>query len=72
MAKNFMVGIRDYFGYRNEEFRGKDDKGEPLSGLKDFSSEVKALTPADKLEIAKGIRAAGFECDDPVNEPASK
>lgn len=50
--KSFTVAMRDFFGYRPDGMRDKDANGKELSGLADFSKELKALTPSDKLEFA--------------------
>lgn len=31
----------------------------------DFSKELKALTPEDKLEFADGLRKLGVDCENP-------
>ncbi len=65
MATSFTAVMRDYFGYRPEGQRAKGEDGKELSGLADFSGELKLLTPNDRKEIAGRFRDMGIACDDP-------
>ena len=66
MGKSFTAAVKEYFGVRPEESRIKGDDGKPVSGLVDFSAELKKLILADRVEIASGLRSIGYECDDPL------
>lgn len=46
--------IRAYFGARSDEHRTKKEDGTPYSPLIDFAGEMKALTSAEKYELAIG------------------
>lgn len=46
---SFMVACRDFFGML------------PSQGLQDFAKELKALTPADRADITKGLEQNGYE-----------
>jgi len=44
----FMAAMKDFFGYR------------PGTGMKDFMDEIKALTPADRVEFRGGLEKNGY------------
>ena len=54
MAKPFVIAMKEFFGYK------------PNQTLKEFSEELKLLTPADKLEFAEGLRTQGLDVSNPV------
>ena len=49
-----LAAIRQYFGFRAEEFRGDNEDGSRRSGMQDFSDELKRLSPEEKQELAEG------------------
>ena len=51
---SFVSACKEYFGFK------------PGQKLSDFAAEIKALSASDKVEIADGLRNAGFDCEDPV------
>jgi hypothetical protein len=50
----FIKAMKDYFGLL------------PGQTVVQFGAELKALTVADKLEFANGLRSIGIDCADPV------
>lgn len=51
---SFVAACKRFFGFKD---------GQSIS---EFGRELKDLTHAEKLEIAQGMRAAGIDCEDPV------
>ena len=58
MAGNTISLLKNYFGFRAEEYRGSNEFGGKLSGMQDFAQELKALTDDEKLELAQGAAKA--------------
>ena len=56
---SFVAACKNFFGFK---------EGQTLS---EFGAELKTLTHEDKMEIAKGLRDAGHDCEDPV-QPATR
>lgn len=50
---SFVAACKNFFGFK---------EGQTLS---EFGAELKQLTHEDKMEIAKGLRDAGVDCEDP-------
>jgi len=54
MAQSFTAACKTFFGFREDQ------------KISDFAAELRELSPADKLEIAEGLRAVGIDCEDPA------
>ena len=54
--KSFTAVCREFFGFK---------EGQTLT---EFGAELKTLTHADKLEIAEGLRAIGYDVAEVVEK----
>ncbi len=57
---SFMQACREFFGMKDGQ-----------TAL-DFGREVHALSPKDRIEIAQGLRAIGFDIDKATIEKSTK
>lgn len=55
----FIAACRDFFGIK---------EGQKLT---EFGKEIAALTPADREEIAQGLRERGYAIDPPMAQQAA-
>lgn len=53
--KSFIAACREFFGFK------------PGQTLTEFGQEIKALSHADKVDIAAGLREVGIDVAEPVN-----
>ena len=50
---SFVAACKNFFGFK------------PGQTLSEFGAELKELSYEEKLDIAKGLRDAGHDCEDP-------
>lgn len=54
-----LAAIKEFFGFRAPEYRAVDaESGAAMSGIRDFAFELKALSDAEKDELAQGAAQA--------------